>query len=133
MRFVLDTNVLLSAFFTRGVCEALLDACILNDTHAIIVCEHILSEFSRHARAKFRAPDPEVELALTYLRRHTQIVEPAAAPRDACRDAQDLPILGAALAARADVLVTGDADLLSLTSYQGIPVLSPRTVFDRLL
>jgi len=133
VRFVLDTNVLLSAFFTRGVCEALLDACILDDTHTIFVSEHILSEFSRHARTKFRTPDPEVQLALAYLRRHTQFVEPAPIPADSCRDAQDLPILGAAVAARADVLVTGDADLLTLISYQSIPILSPRTIFDRLL
>ena len=46
--------------------------------------------------------------------------------RRVCRDAEDDPILGTAVAARCDLLVTGDKDLLELGDYQTIPIVSPR-------
>ena len=53
-------------------------------------------------------------------------------PADACRDADDLPVLGAVLAAKADCLVTGDNDLLVLREFSGCPILSPREYWQRL-
>ena len=61
-----------------------------------------------------------------------ELVEPKDVPRDACRDPDDLPILGTLLAAEADCLVTGDKDLLDLKEFQSVPILSPRTLHDRL-
>lgn len=51
---------------------------------------------------------------------------------DACRDGDDLPVLGTLLAAKADCLVTGDQDLLELREFHSIPILSPRAFHDRL-
>ena len=60
------------------------------------------------------------------------MVRPAKVPAGACRDRTDLAVLGTALAAEADCLVTGDRDLLELKTFQGIPILSPRAFHDRL-
>ncbi len=49
-----------------------------------------------------------------------------------CRDADDDAILATAVAARADLLVTGDKDLLVLGSYNGIPIVTPDQCLVRL-
>ena len=54
-----------------------------------------------------------------------ELVEPVESPRVA-RDPDDDQVLAAALSARADVIVSGDADLLTLGSFQNIRILAPR-------
>jgi uncharacterized protein len=132
VRVVLDTNVLLSALFTRGVCEALLDAINESDACRVVLSDHILAEFREHAETKFGAPADEVERAVNLLRRRAEIVEPAALPPRACKDPEDLPVLGTAVAARVDALVTGDGELLALGETHGIPIVSPRDLYERL-
>lgn len=48
----------------------------------------------------------------------------------ACRDPKDDEYLELALAASADASVTGDADLLALHPFRGIPVLTPAAFLD---
>jgi predicted nucleic acid-binding protein len=48
---------------------------------------------------------------------------PLAAP--VCRDASDDAVLACALAASADMIISGDDDLLSLRIFENIPILSP--------
>jgi putative PIN family toxin of toxin-antitoxin system len=129
---VFDTNVLLSGLLTRGVCEALLDACIGSGEHVIVLSEYILREFTHQATKKFALPADIVLRAVKFLGDHAEIVEPVRVAVDACRDPSDVPILGTLLAAQADCLVTGDQDLLDLKEFQGIPILSPRALHARL-
>ena len=42
-----------------------------------------------------------------------------------CRDPKDDKFLELAVNGRADVIVSGDADLLALSAFQGIPILTP--------
>jgi uncharacterized protein len=49
-----------------------------------------------------------------------------------CRDANDDHVLAAALAAGADCIVIGDADLLTLGQYQGIRILGVRAFLGQL-
>jgi predicted nucleic acid-binding protein len=53
-------------------------------------------------------------------------------PIGACRDPADAPVLGTAVSGRADLLVTGDADLLVLKRYRGIAIVSPRQCYERM-
>ncbi len=129
MRVVLDTNVVLAAIFTRGVCEAVLDACL--ESHTIVLSEHILAEFARHAGGKFGAPAPDVRAAVEYLRRQAEIVEPAPVPPESCSDSDDRPVLGTAIAGNAEALVTGVRELRSLRHAGRAPILSPREFLDR--
>ena len=125
MKVVLDTNVLLAAMFTRGLCESLLDEC-LTSGRSVVLCDHIINEFIEHAAGKFGAPKDSVERAIRALRANAVFVDPAVVPADSCRDADDLPVLGAAVAGAADLIVTGDRDLLTLAAFRGIRILSPR-------
>jgi uncharacterized protein len=127
---VFDTNILFSAFaFKGGLCDQVFRACLRRCEMA--TCEHILGELHRHLTGKTELSAAEIQDALEIVRDAGPLVVPAVVPPGACRDPQDLPILGAALAAHADVLVTGDKDLLVLGTFAGIPILSPREFHTR--
>lgn len=132
MRVVLDTNVLLSGMLTRGLCEAVLDACVDSPDVEMVLSDHILREFERHASRKFGVPDNEAKEAVEFLRRWSTIVQPANLPADACKDPDDVPVLGTAVAAHAAVLVTGDAELLALEQIGDVAIVSPREFYERL-
>jgi putative PIN family toxin of toxin-antitoxin system len=130
VKVVLDTNVILAAFATRGLCEAVLAVCL--DRHSIILSEAILAEVTEHLADKFKLPAARIREIVSFLRGHATIVAPVDVRDDACRDPDDIPILGAAVAAQADCLVTGDQDLLTIGSFQGIPIKSPREFYKLL-
>lgn len=130
MKVVLDTNVLLSALGTHGLCQALLEACLVS--HEVVLSPPILQEVREHLRGKFKMPAAEVAHVITFLRTQCTLVAPAETQATACRDPDDLMVLGTAVAGRADAIVSGDHDLLTLKSHQGIPILSPRAFYDRL-
>ncbi|MBN1347097.1 MAG: putative toxin-antitoxin system toxin component, PIN family [Phycisphaerae bacterium] len=129
MRVVLDSNVLLAAYGRGGVCREVLEACLL--VHQIRLSEFILSEFRRKLLEKFRMPDADVEANTGLLRDRCMIVIPEKVDPQACRDPNDLPVLGTLAAAGGDCLVTGDKDLLELGEFSGHPILSPREFLDR--
>jgi putative PIN family toxin of toxin-antitoxin system len=130
VKVVLDTNVLLAAFATRGLCEAIVSVCLLD--HDIVISEPILVEFRRHLQGKFKVPKARIEEIVELVRDKAKIVVPAKVPQNACRDKDDLAVLGT-LAAGGECLVTGDRDLLELGQYDSRPILSPRSFYDRLL
>lgn len=131
MRIVLDTNVLVAAFATRGLCEALFAACL--EGHDLVTSEHILGELGRHLAGKLRIPPRRVQEIVAFVREQSRLVKPASVPAEACRDPDDLPVLGTAIAGRADLLVTGDADLLSLGQHASVAIVSPRGCYERLV
>lgn len=130
MRIVFDTNVLFAAFATRGLCDALLAACL--QEHQIILSEYILAELSPHLRVKLKMADGQVDEIVLFLRQQSTIVAPTSAQID-FTDQDDLPVLGTAVAGQADVLVTGDAELQKLGRYERFAILSPRDLYDRLV
>lgn len=53
-----------------------------------------------------------------------ELIEPAPLPQPVCRDPDDDAVLALALAARADLIVSGDQDLLVLQRFEGIPIVT---------
>jgi putative PIN family toxin of toxin-antitoxin system len=51
---------------------------------------------------------------------------------DVVRDADNNHVIAASLESRAQFIVTGDRDLLTLESFKGIPILTPTAFLDRL-
>jgi uncharacterized protein len=130
VRLVLDANVLLAGFGTRGLCEALVTVCLRS--HELILSQHLLGETRRHLIDKFKMPAVRADEIVAFLREHADIVKPALVTSAACRDKDDLAVLGTAVAGRADLLVTGDQDLLVLKEHAGIPIVTPRACYERL-
>ena len=75
-------------------------------------------------RAKHMLGDGDMEALLRVLRLRGEAVEPMRRIT-VCRDPEDDKVLEAALAGRADVIVSVNEDLLSLGSFEGIPVVPP--------
>jgi putative PIN family toxin of toxin-antitoxin system len=130
VRVVLDTNVLLAAIATHGLCQALVTL-VFRD-HVVILSEHILGEVAKHYRGKFKATKRQADAAVAVLRANGEIVEPVTVPLGTVRDKDDLPVLGTAVAGSAAVLVTGDQELLVLGLFRGVAILSPRDFYERL-
>ena len=128
MRVVLDANVAIAAAATRGLCEAVLELCI--ERHRIVLCRGILAEIEDKLRHKLRIPRAIVAEYVKYLEGNAQVFEPATIDPAACRDPGDLMVLGVALSGGADVVVTGDRDLLSLKIFKGIDVVAPRMFWE---
>lgn len=123
MRLVLDTNVLIAAFISRGHCHELPEHAAR--IHDPVTSEFILREFREKLTGKFRVTASLVDAAVELQRSRMEIVEPRALSTPVSRDADDDWILATAVAAGADCLVTGESDLLDLGQYAGIPISSP--------
>lgn len=65
------------------------------------------------------------EKTLAEVRQLAEVIEPPPLPQPVCRDPDDDAVLALAIAAQADVIISGDNDLLVLQQFNGIPILSP--------
>jgi len=128
MKIVLDANVIIAAFAARGLCESIMEVCL--SQHKIVLCDDLLDEILRNLRLKIKLPTNIVDNIGDFLTEHSNISIPVPLASDVCRDPDDIKILGLAIASNADYIVTGDKDLLVLKSFQGIPILNPRSFSD---
>lgn len=131
MKIVLDSNVLISAFGSHGLCESLMQTCL--ERHDLFTSEHLLRETAEHLADKYRMKKEPIAEIIELLREESTLVEAAGVPADACRDPDDLPVLGTAQAAEADYLVTGDKDLLVLLRFGKTEIVTPRQFYEKLL
>lgn len=115
MRFLFDTNVLARAHqLAHGPARRLLLA-VISGSNVLVLSPYLLQELQRilvYPRLlKHSGLTPsDVAEYLEYLARSSTLVDPAPVPADLLRDPADGPILGTALAGRADVICTRDAD-----------------------
>ena len=69
---------------------------------------------------------------LVNCRRITTLVTARQLDAQVSRDADDDVVLACALAARANLVVSGDDDLLTLKSFNGIQIVTARQAVERL-
>jgi putative PIN family toxin of toxin-antitoxin system len=124
LRVFLDTSVLVAAFATRGLCADVLRTVLAE--HELAVGETVLSELGRVLREKIGLPEAQVRDVVAFVRQHALVAPEVPLPAVDIRDQTDLPILAAAIHGAAEVLVTGDKDLLVLGSVDALPILDPR-------
>jgi putative PIN family toxin of toxin-antitoxin system len=124
VRVFLDTNVLVSAFATRGLCADVLRHVIAE--HQLLVGEFVLGELVPVLRKRIRLPAEDIAAIEEFLRGYEVVPKPKHASDVKIRDADDAWILASAVAGKADVIVSGDPDLLVLGKRSPVPVMSPR-------
>ncbi|HEV2148491.1 MAG TPA: putative toxin-antitoxin system toxin component, PIN family [Longimicrobiaceae bacterium] len=134
MKVFPDTNVLISAFLSDGTCYRLVRQIITGPEHELIIGEVVLEEAKRKLRRKIRAPEPEiVHFAQVLLGGGLPSPVPDHTGPFEVRDPDDAWVLASAVAAGADVLVTGDRDLLDVAGeVVHLRILSPRELWDLL-
>jgi uncharacterized protein len=130
VKVFLDTNVLVAAFATRGLCADLLRTVLAK--HELVLGQIVLVELERVMREKLRVPEAVIAAALDLLREYPMSAasEPVTHPK--CRDKDDAVVLACAIAAGADVLVTGDRDLLVLAGKTPVRIVDPRGMWTLL-
>jgi putative PIN family toxin of toxin-antitoxin system len=123
VRIVLDTNVLVAAFISRGICSELLEHCV--QTHELITSLFILNEYRGKMTTKFKFTLDDSNAAINLLRTKMLIVEPVQLDSRISRDEDDDNILATAIAGNCDCIITGDIDLLVLRNFNGIAIIKP--------
>ena len=129
MRLVLDTNVFVAAVAADGLTRDLVRVRAL--PHTIITSEPLLREMRATLRDKFDVDPDELQL-LAQLTEEAEIVRPVRLRKRICRDRDDDIVLATALAGNADVIITGDNDLLVLKRFSNVAILSPRQLLELL-
>jgi len=126
VKVVLDTNVLVSAFLSDGICSRILRRA-RNREFSFILCMPVMEEFRRILKDKFQFDDAEIFLFTSVVSEAAyETCRPEKPAPCICRDANDDHVLACAAEARADFLVTGDDDLLVLVSYEKVKIIRPR-------
>lgn len=128
MKIVLDTNVVVAAFASRGLCAEIFEVCLAD--HSIVISEHILSEIEENLIKKIHLPQNIIQNIIDYLRSAAEIIEPKSANESICRDKNDSKIIGTALSGGARFIITGDEDLLVLKRYKGVRIIKPREFWN---
>jgi putative PIN family toxin of toxin-antitoxin system len=129
VRAVIDTNVLLAGLLWHGPPHALLEQ-VRAGTVSLVSSPVLLAELADViGRAKFDAiltrTNTSRERSLAEVRRLAEVIDPPALPQPVCRDPDDDQVLALAIAAKVELIVSGDNDLLLLGSFEGIPIIAP--------
>ncbi|MFO1267347.1 MAG: putative toxin-antitoxin system toxin component, PIN family [Rubrivivax sp.] len=138
MRFVLDTNLLVSGVIAAGgLPRRLIDGAKAGEFE-LCTSEALLAELLEVLmREKFAARLAKAGLTpqgiVDDLRRIALVVSPSHTPRVVPNDPDDDHVIAAAVAGQADLIASGDKrDLLPMGSFQGLPIVTAREAVERL-
>ena len=122
MRAVLDTNVVMSAFFFGGTPLKI----VRSRKIELVASKAVLSEYREVAeRLHEQFPSVNYRRPLSILESKLTMVRPAALGEAVCRDPDDDDIIACALGGKAKVICSGDGDLLALNGFRGLEVMKP--------
>jgi uncharacterized protein len=136
VRLVLDTNAAISALLWQGTPGKLIDAAqsktvflftsapLLAELRGVLAREKFAKQLEARALSAEEVFDGYAALAT--------IVTPAIISPTIANDSTDDVVLATAVAAQADAIVSGDAHLLDLKQYHGIPVLTAAETLARI-
>ncbi|MGE0278713.1 MAG: putative toxin-antitoxin system toxin component, PIN family [Nitrospiraceae bacterium] len=129
MRAVADTNVVVSAFLWNGTPRRVLEAAekgkleLFTSPALIAELEDVLlrEKFAERLRRTRFTP----AFLLSRFTQLATLIAPTETSTPSLRDRDDEAVLACALAARAELIVSGDDDLRTLGGYRGIAIVSP--------
>ena len=128
MKVIFDTNVLVAAFATDGLCSHLLRRANRGEFE-IYVSPFILREFHEKLKTKLSLSQKETGEIMELLEQIVKIVNPEEQKikiPNICRDKDDNFVIACGIASEADYIVTGDKELLKIKEYKSIRIINPR-------
>ena len=133
MKFVLDTNVLISGIYFGGIPGKILEAWDAR-RFQLLVSTEILQEYLNVAeRLADRYAGVEYESILGLIIQNAELVQPSKLPEPVSTDPDDDKFLACALAGESTTIVSGDSDLINVSGYCGIEVLTPKAFVSECL
>ena len=130
MKVFLDTNVLVSATATRGLCADVFREVLIN--HQLVIAEPLLAELRNALWKKLGVPEDFISELIEILQKDS-LFSNSSTHRDIdIQDSADVIILSCALNGNADLFVTGDKELLDLAKIGNMEIVSPRVFWERL-
>lgn len=129
MKIFIDTNVLVSALFSAsGSCAEVFRTVSKSKRFRLAISDHVLEELSKTIvrKSKISLDHPALQELFVELSKHEIVSSPAALLDVFVRDPKDIPVLAAALECEADILITGDNDLLVLGTVKNTRIMKPR-------
>jgi uncharacterized protein len=130
MRVFLDTNVLISAVATRGLCADVLREVLVS--HQLVISAPLIAELKNILHTKIRIPQEIVSDFVELLGQDSVLSESTKLTNVDIKDKDDILILSTALNGNADLFVTGDKELLELERIQSMQIVSPRKFWETL-
>lgn len=137
MRLVLDTNALISALLWRGTPHYLLQAIRERPNLHLYGSDVLFAELADVlTRASLRKQlgliGKQASEVLQDYAAAMQLIQAEPLAQPVCRDPDDDAVLALARAAQADLIVSGDQDLLVLGQFEGMPIITPREALTRI-
>ena len=129
MRIFLDTNVIVSAVATRGLCADILRETLVR--HQLIISEILLDELRLVFADKIGVPAGIISDLVAMLQYVSAWATPASTGGLPFPASADQALVSAAVEANADVFVTGDRELLDQAKTGPIDIISPRMFWER--
>jgi uncharacterized protein len=135
VRAAIDTNVLVSGLLWHGTPHELIEEArsgtliLLSSPALLAELAEVLEEAKFDAILKRSRTSPE--RCLADIQTLAVVVAPEPLPTPVCRDPDDDEILALALAAQADLIISGDTDLLALKAFRSIPIVTPAEALRR--
>jgi putative PIN family toxin of toxin-antitoxin system len=123
MKIFFDTNVYIAEALLGEAAEEMLEATD-QASWRIYASSYLLEELERVMTVKLGFSQRLALLSRRRIIRRATLVEPGPSRHTVAEDAADTAILGAALAANVDYLVTNDRHLLALDPYEGLRIVS---------
>jgi uncharacterized protein len=137
VRVVVDTNTLISALLWQGTPYKLFLALRDNNGIELFTSPALLAELADvlarpHLNARLLKINQSPENLLAEITRAFVVIRPIPLTQPVCRDSDDDEVLACALTARANFIVSGDADLLVLKACEGIDILNAAQAISRI-
>ena len=130
MRVFLDTNVLVSAVATRGLCADVLREILVS--HQLVVSNPLILELKNILHTKIGLPQELISDFVEVLAQDSTLSKNTDLVTIDINDRDDILILSTALNGNAELFVTGDKELLELKKIQSMRVISARKFWETL-
>ena len=128
MKVVLDTNVIIASFATRGLCHAVFELCL--DRFEIVISSFLIKEVETNLAKKLKLPHKLTREITEFLFESAKTTEIDNIPQEVCKDPADARILALAQNSNAAYLITGDKELLTIKKFGSMKILSPRQFWE---